>query len=47
MKVKHHLYRRYIYIMQFLHFEIHGFCMDILFYNFCTNYVEIHDVVSL
>jgi hypothetical protein len=26
-----------IFFVSFLHFEAHGFCMDILFYDFCTN----------
>jgi hypothetical protein len=27
--------------MPFLHFEAHRCCMDILFYNFCTDFIEI------
>jgi hypothetical protein len=27
--------------MSFLHFEAHKCCMDILFYNFCTNFIKI------
>jgi hypothetical protein len=31
----------YVFFMSFLHFETHKFYMDILVYNFCTNYIEI------
>jgi hypothetical protein len=27
--------------MSFLHFEVCRFCMNILFYDFCTNSIEI------
>ncbi len=33
--------------MTFLYFEAHGFCMDILFYNFHTNLIEISNIGSL
>jgi hypothetical protein len=29
--------------MPFQHFEAHGCCIDILFYDFCTNFIEFHD----
>jgi hypothetical protein len=25
----------------FLHFEVYGFCTDILFYNFCIDFIKI------
>jgi hypothetical protein len=40
----HHSYGSFIFIynfMPFLHFDAHGFCMNILFYDFVTNSIEI------
>jgi hypothetical protein len=33
--------------MPFLHFKAHGFCMKILFYDFCIDFIEICDIGSL
>ncbi len=32
--------------MSFLHFKVHKFCMDILFYDFHTDFIQICDIGS-